>query len=164
MKSTRFDRLLASTAVALVLALSSHAAIAQQTEKSIQTAVPMPDTTLPPPLTAKDVQAPTKQAAPITKDEPTKTGTVTTAAPIATADSGMADKLRELINSKQFERLITHKTDRTGVEGYYGAHGYAPLWVTRQFPGFSNPSARTAIASVRSLRCSAVVRRLWHFR
>jgi murein L,D-transpeptidase YcbB/YkuD len=142
-KSTRFDRLLASTAVALVLALSSHAAIAQQTEKSIQTAVPMPDTTLPPPLTAKDVQAPTKQAAPITKDEPTKTGTVTTAAPIATADSGMADKLRELINSKQFERLITHKTDRTGVEGYYGAHGYAPLWVSN---GAANDRARAAIA------------------
>ena len=32
-KSARFDRLLASTALALVLTLSSHAGMAQQTEK-----------------------------------------------------------------------------------------------------------------------------------
>ena len=123
MKSTRFDRLLASTALALVLALSSNIAPAQQTETSVQTAVPVPDTSLPPPLTAKDLEAPAKQAAPGTKNEPnqngaaataepTKTGTVPTATPVTTAESGVADKLRELISSKQFERFVSHKADR----------------------------------------------------
>ena len=44
MKSTQFDRLLASTALALVLALSSQAGMAQQTEKPVEASVPMPDT------------------------------------------------------------------------------------------------------------------------
>jgi hypothetical protein len=63
-KSTQFDHLLASTALALVLALSSQAGMAQQTEKPVEASVPMPDTSLPPPLTAKDIEAPAKQAAP----------------------------------------------------------------------------------------------------
>ena len=54
MKSARFDRLLASTALALVLALSSHAGMAQQSDLRVVAAVPVPDTTLPPPPTAKD--------------------------------------------------------------------------------------------------------------
>src|SRR5450756_721243 len=59
-KSARFNRLLASTALGLVLVLGSHAgnpqaALAQQSEQQIEAAVPMPDTDLLPPLTAKDV-------------------------------------------------------------------------------------------------------------
>ena len=52
---------LASTALGLVLVLSSHPGMAQQADK-IDAAVPMPDTTLPPPLTAKDVAAPSQYA------------------------------------------------------------------------------------------------------
>ena len=48
-KSARFDRLLASTALALVLALSSHSGMAQQSQNRVVAAVPVPDTTLPPP-------------------------------------------------------------------------------------------------------------------
>jgi L,D-transpeptidase YcbB len=153
-KSTRFDRLLASTALALVLALSSHSVLAQRTETSVQTAVPVPDTSLPPPLTAKDLEAPAKQAAPVIKDEPkqnaaataaepAKTGTVPTAAPVATADGGIADKLRELISSKQFERFVSHKADRAGIEAFYGSHNYAPIWVSNNA---SNARAKAAAA------------------
>jgi L,D-transpeptidase YcbB len=153
-KSTRFDRLLASTALALVLALSSHSALAQRTETSVQTAVPVPDTSLPPPLTAKDLEAPAKQAAPVIKDEPkqnaaataaepAKTGTVPTAAPVATADGGIADKLRELISSKQFERFVSHKADRAGIEAFYGSHNYAPIWVSNNA---GNARAKAAAA------------------
>ena len=154
MKSSRFDSLLASTALALVLALSSHGAGAQQTEAAVQMAVPVPDTSLPPPLTAKDVEAPAKQPAPATKDgakqnaaaaaaEPAKTGTVPTATPVATADGAIAEKLRELISSKQFERFVSHKADRTGIEAYYGSHNYAPLWVTNNA---ANARAKSATA------------------
>ena len=68
-ESPRFNSLLASTAVAIVLAVSSHAGLAQQADKPAEASVPMPDTTLPPPLTAKDVETPAAQApAPIAND------------------------------------------------------------------------------------------------
>ncbi len=152
-KSARFERLLASTALALVLALSSHAGMAQQTEKPAAASVPVPDTTLPPPLTARDIEAPAKQAAPaaIIKDEPKqnaaalaseppKTATAN-AAPAAT-DNPVADKLRELITGKQFERLVSRKADRAGIEAYYTAHNYVPLWVNNNA---GNERAKAAI-------------------
>jgi murein L,D-transpeptidase YcbB/YkuD len=155
-KNTRFDRLLASTALALVLVLSSQAGMAQQTEKPAEASVPMPDTSLPPPLTAKDVEAPAKQAAPanrITDEskqnaatpsaEPAKAATAPAAAPVPTADSGVADKLRELIGSRQFERLVGPKADRAGIEAFYSARNYAPLWVTNNA---GNERAKAAIA------------------
>ena len=150
MKIARFDRLLASTALALVLALSSHAGMAQQTEKAIQASVPMPDTTLPPPLTAKDVQEKPSQATPAGPKqdaappaEGAKAATPAAAAPAATAESGVADKLRELIASRQLERLVNHKADRAGIEAYYSAHSYAPLWVSNNA---GNDRAKTATA------------------
>ncbi len=60
----------------------------------------MPDTTLPPPLTMKDIEKPAAQAAPapIVKDEPKQTATTPAAepakaAPTATAGSEIGDKL-----------------------------------------------------------------------
>jgi L,D-transpeptidase YcbB len=56
-KFVRLERLLASTAFGLILALSGHAVMAQQTEQQIEAAVPVPDTTPVPPPTLKDVQS-----------------------------------------------------------------------------------------------------------
>jgi len=155
-ESTQFDHLLASTALALVLALSSQAGMAQQTEKPVEASVPMPDTSLPPPLTAKDIEAPAKQAAPAKRTtdeskqnaatpsaEPAKAAAAPAAAPVPTADSGVADKLRELIGSRQFERLVGLKADRAGIEAFYSARNYAPLWVTNNA---GNERAKAAIA------------------
>ena len=57
MKSVRFDRLLATTAFGLALALSCESGQAQQPapDRKIDAAVPMPDTSFPPPPTAKDL-------------------------------------------------------------------------------------------------------------
>ena len=152
MKSARFERLLASTALALVLALSSHAGMAQQTEKPAAASVPVPDTTLPPPLTAKDIEAPAKQAAPaaIIKDEPKQNAAAPAAEPAktattvpATTDNPVAEKLRELITGRQFERFVSRKADRAGIEAYYSAHNYAPLWVSNNA---GNERAKGAIA------------------
>jgi hypothetical protein len=73
-KSPRLNSLLASTAAVLVLAVSSHAGVAQQANTPAEASIPMPDTTLPPPLTLKDIEKPAAQAAPapIVKDEPSK--------------------------------------------------------------------------------------------
>jgi hypothetical protein len=71
-KSPRFSSLLASTAVALALAVSNHAGLAQQADKPAAASIPMPDTTLPPPLTLKDIEkpAPLGKPTPVVQDEP----------------------------------------------------------------------------------------------
>jgi L,D-transpeptidase YcbB len=146
-KSARFDRLLASTALVLVLALSSHAATAQQTESLTQAAVPVPDTSLPPPLTAKDIQPPAKQA---TKEEPKQDAAApasepakSTAAAAPTPDSPVGEKLRELITGRQFDRLVSRKADRAGIEAFYSGRNYAPLWVSNNI---ANERTKAAIA------------------
>src|SRR5690242_17956634 len=148
-KSVRFNRLLASTALGLALALASHAGMAQQSEQAatIDAGVPVPDTTLPPPPTVKDLTPPpdmqspaaaaeapkddTAKAAPAAADSPAQAAAVPKdepkaepapaptekaaapavepAQPVAAAsgvtDEAVAGKLRELIGSKQFDRI-----------------------------------------------------------
>ncbi len=159
MKSARFNRLLASTALGLVLVLGSHAgnpqeALAQQSEQQIEAAVPMPNTDLLPPLTAKDVastpstpsadiKAEPKQDAAAPAAEPAKAAAVPAATPVsATADSAVADQLRETISGK-LDRIVSHKADREGVEAFYKARDYKPLWVS---DGAADERAKAAIA------------------
>jgi L,D-transpeptidase YcbB len=149
-KTARFDRLLASTALALVLALSSHAGMAQQSDASVVAAVPVPDTTLPPPPTAKDIGVTTAPAAsPAPKQdtatpvaEPAKAAATPASSPTMTADGGLGDKIHELISSKQFERIVSRKADRAGIEAYYSSHNYAPLWISNNA---ANERAKSAI-------------------
>jgi len=148
-KSVRFERLLASTAFGLVLALSSHAGIAQQPDRQTNaTAVPMPNTDQLPPLTAKDVpdlnQGSSSQPAETAgapkaepKAEP-KQDTATTpsaepakaeAAPATGPDAQVADQLRDMITgNKKLDRLVARKDDRAGVEQFYKARDFKPLW------------------------------------
>src|SRR5215470_14190707 len=148
-KSARFDRLLASTALVLVLSLSSHAGIAQQSDNPTTASVPVPDTTLPPPLTAKDVEAPAKQAAPAAAMEEPKQNATTApsesakAANNATPTDPVGEKLRELIAGRQFDLLVGRKADRAGIEAYYNSHNYAPIWVSNNA---GNDRAKAAIA------------------
>jgi murein L,D-transpeptidase YcbB/YkuD len=148
-KSVRFNSLLASTALGLVLLLGSHSGMAQQTDNKVTTAVPTPDTALPPPLTAKDVTstpAATPAAEPAKtepKTEPAKTASepATTAAS-ATGDSAVADQLRQTITGK-LDRIVSRKADRDGVEAFYKARDYAPLWVNS---GAATERAKAAMA------------------
>jgi len=137
--------------------LSSHAGMAQQSEKQIESAVPMPDTSLPPPLTAKDVEDTPSKAAPAdiarnatkqdaaaaepSKTEPTVTAPAATTTS-ATADNAITDKLREMIAGK-LDRSVSRKADRAGIESFYSARNYAPLWVSA---GAANERAQSAIA------------------
>ena len=166
---TGFDRVLASTAFGLVLALSSHPGMAQQS-----------DTSLPPPLTAKDVADIARQAAPaepeaepnketaaaaseLAKPQPKEAAAlppgellkpgVTTqdavapaaepATPVsAAADNAVADQLRDMIASK-LDGFVIRKADREGMASFYKARNYAPLWVSN---GAADARAKTAIA------------------
>ena len=147
MKSVRFERLLASTALGLALVLSSHAGMAQTPDaKQVDSAVPMPDTTVPAPPTAKDfepksapaaaTEAPKQTAAPSTVPPPAATLATTV------ADSAVSDKLRELVSGK-LDRTISRKADRDGVEQFYKARNFAPLWVSN---GAGNDRAKSATA------------------
>src|SRR5215475_7046387 len=148
-KSARFDRLLASTALVLVLALSSHAGIAQQSDNPTTASVPGPDMTLSPPLTAKDVEAPAKQASPAAAmEEPKQNATTAPSEPAKAANNAtptdpVGEKLRELIAGRQFDLLVGRKADRAGIEAYYKSHNYAPIWVSNNA---GNDRAKAAIA------------------
>jgi murein L,D-transpeptidase YcbB/YkuD len=166
---------MASTAVGLLL-LSGHAANAQQalTEQQLEAAIPVPDTTLPPPPTLRDLspapaagatpaaepdKAAAAPSAPAVKAEAPKAETVPAGSKEAAAPSqnaanpaaepaktglsnaAVASSLRELIAGKQFERIVGRKADRAGVEAFYKARDYAPIWVT---DGAENARARSA--------------------
>jgi murein L,D-transpeptidase YcbB/YkuD len=148
-KTARFNRLLASTALGVALVLGSHAGMAQQADQQIDSAVPMPDTELPPPLTAKDVAvtpdaakveskqeavapaaapAPEKAAvAPAAAPEPAKAAAAPAPAPVS-ADTAVADQLRDIITAK-LDHFVPRKPDREGVEAFYKARDYKPLLV-----------------------------------
>jgi murein L,D-transpeptidase YcbB/YkuD len=148
-KTARFNRLLATTALGVALVLGSHAGMAQQADQQIDSAVPMPDTELPPPLTAKDVAvtpdaaeveskqdavapaaapAPEKAAvAPVAAPEPAKAAAAPAPAPVS-ADTAVADQLRDLITAK-LDHFVPRKPDREGVEAFYKARDYKPLLV-----------------------------------
>jgi murein L,D-transpeptidase YcbB/YkuD len=149
----------------LALLLTSHPGYAQQTDQQrIDAAVPVPDTTLPPPLTARDIeQAPAGAAAIDTKPiepkqeaatpavEPPKAAPVQNATspaaepakPVVSADAALTDKLREFVTGRQLDRIVARKADRAAVEAFYAARNYAPLWIAN---GAAAARANSAIA------------------
>jgi murein L,D-transpeptidase YcbB/YkuD len=168
-KSAKIERLLASSALGLALLFMTHPVLAQPPEQAIEAAVPMPDTSQIPPPTAQDIGRVTPAApAPATlapaapapaasaeskadaaspSAEPAKAAataaTPTTTVADATSDSAVADSLRSLISGKQFDRAITRKLDREGIEAFYKARDYAPLWLSH---GAIDDRAKAAIA------------------
>jgi murein L,D-transpeptidase YcbB/YkuD len=137
-KTARFNRLLASTALGVALVFASHAGMAQQSNQQIDSAVPVPNTDLLPPLTAKDIavapeatKAESKQdvATPAVAPAPAPAKAAAAPAPVApTADSAVADQLRDLISGK-LERIVARKPDREGVEAFYKARDFKPFMV-----------------------------------
>jgi L,D-transpeptidase YcbB len=120
------------------------------TEKKIEATVPVPDTRLPPPLTAQDVGATatekkieaavpvpdTRQLPPLTVKD------VAAVAPSPTGEVAVAESLRDLI-AHRLDRYVARKPDREGVEAYYKAHDFQPIWVS---DGAANARAKAAIA------------------
>src|SRR6185437_9219763 len=68
--------------------------------------------------------------------------TATVPAATTTADHAVADQLRDLITGK-LDRTVSRKADRAGIEAFYKARDYAPLWVT---DNAANDRAKAAIA------------------
>ena len=160
MKSVKFERLferfLASSALSLGLLLAGHPVLADETAKpQTEVAVPLPDypqaiDVAPDANTAAPAAEPAKAAAPAA--EPAKAaapavGPAKAAAPAPTvtadANSVLADKLRDIVTGKQLDRLVSRRAEREGVEQFYKARDYKPLWVS---DGAADDRAKAAIA------------------
>ena len=142
----RFERLLASSALGLGLLLAGHPVFADETAKpQTEVAVPLPD--YPQPInvapdanTAPPAAEPAKATAPAA--EPAKAAAP---APTVTADANsmLADRLRDIVTGKQLDRLVSRRAEREGVEQFYKARDYKPLWVS---DGAAGDRAKAAIA------------------
>ncbi len=164
MKSRIVERLLASSALGLALFLSNQPGYAEDmTPAQVQAAVPMPDTSPIPPPTAQDIGKDVAKdiAAPAAKDtaaakpeaapaaQPAKAAAVdpiTTAAIVA--DSDVASRIHDAITGKSFDRMVPRKADREGVEQFYKARDYKPLWTANGAP---DDRAKAAIAYLKQV-------------
>jgi L,D-transpeptidase YcbB len=158
MPGVRINHLLASTAVALLLAgapavtlagpndTGANAAAtaptpvdADKAPAAIATPQPLDSPNLPattgstPPASAETT--PAAAAAPATTAEPVTTASAP-AAPAAAAtpalsaaDAAVVDQLRNLSSGK-YDRIVGNKKDRTIVDAFYSGRDYAPLWIT----------------------------------
>jgi murein L,D-transpeptidase YcbB/YkuD len=142
-----FERLLASSALGLGLLLAGHPVLADETAKPpTEVAVPLPDypqaiEVAPDANAAATAAEPAKVAAPAA--EPAKAAAAPAPAVTADANSVVADKLRDIVTGKQLDRMVSRRAEREGVEQFYKARDYKPLWVS---DGAADDRAKAAIA------------------
>lgn len=172
MRRQRLDRVLAGSAIALVLAVTGAAYATQENTAAIEAAIPVPEPANVPPPTKADIDLPAAATAPAAAAAPaapaaetpvpaqseaaidvkTLTGKDLVKAPITTAnlsadDIAVAEKLRDLLANRA-ERFFGRKAERQAVETFYRDRGFAPLWVERGAP---SARATAAIAYLRGV-------------
>src|SRR6266851_3312941 len=155
MSGHRYDRILASTALALILATPIAAGAAPRSSApqvaavpaTTATAQPAAETTaattpdaLPPEIT---IPAPPAQPA---AAKPEQTATETTVAPdpmaaLDPADRPIAEKMRDLLAGKT-DKIFTSKKERSAVDTFYQNRNFAPLWLDK---GIENARAKAVI-------------------
>ncbi len=148
MLGVRFDQFLASTAIALLVAGTAGGQAVKPAPAATVTEAPA--TTQPVTATGGD-EVPVVVSTPPAEDAaaPTQTpingaapATAPVAGTVAETTSPVAEQLRELANGK-FDRMIGGGKERAAFEAYYGAHNYAPIWIT---DGKLNERAKAVIA------------------
>jgi murein L,D-transpeptidase YcbB/YkuD len=193
-KSVRFERLLASTALGVLLALSTQSGMAQQSEPKAAVTLPAMDDS----SAAKGASA--EQAVETAIDQAVSSGEAAAASPApqanvdkksdvteskqdaaenksaadakqdaaapaaaepadaaaaapdaAPARSALAEQLQDLISGKRLDRLIARKDDREGVEAFYKARDYKPLWVSEGSADSRAKAARAYLAQVETV-------------
>jgi L,D-transpeptidase YcbB len=171
MNGHRYERILASTALALILAAPIAAGAAPRSSAPRVAAVPAttataqpaaepttpdalpPEITIPAPPAAAPVQPATEPAA---TAKPASEKTETTAAeptvapdPMAAldpADRPIAEKMRDLLAGKT-DKIFTSKKERTAVDAFYQNRNFATLWLDK---GIENARAKAVIARMKS--------------
>src|SRR5262249_20682619 len=156
MRGLGYDRILAGTALALVLAL---APTAYAQPDLLGPDVPMPARATPPPPTGADVVDKDATTGAVT---PPATATPAAVIPAATtpaegmpeaatppdplasldpADRPIAEKMRDLLGAK-VDKIFGNKKERASVEAFYQNGNFAPLWLDK---GIVNARAKAAI-------------------
>jgi murein L,D-transpeptidase YcbB/YkuD len=139
MGHARFDHLLAGTALAAALALTaSGGALAQSGKEPAKT-----QTAAAPAPASSDVTPSTNAKASAANTEPFGPVTGTAATKTSSADSAIAEKLKEQIASGKFDRFFGGKKERTPIESFYSSRDFAPLWIA---DGAMSDRAKTAAA------------------
>ncbi len=155
MRSARFEPLLAGTAIALALALTSYTGSAfAQSAATVTASVPMPESADLPPPSLKDITppAPTPAAKPEVAApapapaETTSSVPASTGAKFATAsaaDTAVVEKLRDQLAAGKFDRILGGKRERATIEAFYSSRDFAPLWIA---DGATSERAKAAAA------------------
>jgi murein L,D-transpeptidase YcbB/YkuD len=171
MRSARFERLLATTAVVLALgvttstdsafansgrakvaamsapAKSAEPAKATEPAKSTEAAAPVDDLSPGKPGAARPAAnepakpAATETAKPAPSDTTTASVPAGKAATTSASDTAIVDKLREQFAAGKYDRIFGGKKERVAVEAFYAKRDFAPLWIT---DGARNERGRAA--------------------
>jgi L,D-transpeptidase YcbB len=149
MRHAGFDRLLMGTALVTALALTAYSSDASaQRARATAAATPAPAASadLPSP-SVKDITAdkPADKPAQTANAASDLTSSVSgaTSAKTTSADSAIADKLREQIAAGKFDRILGGRKDRAPVEAFYSTREFAPLWIA---DGAMSERAKTVAA------------------
>jgi murein L,D-transpeptidase YcbB/YkuD len=168
MRKERFDRFLAGTMLALIVATPTIALSAPDRVESVRplppslngmthrrrdaAPVPPPPANYTPPAYVPAPPAPEPRAqAPV--EPPRETVVNEAPAPsqldksLAAGDAQITDKLRDLVTSKQMDRRIDRAPERKAIETFYAGRGYTPLWIR---DGRLTANAKSAIARLKN--------------
>ena len=156
MRGLRYHRILAGTAVALVLAAAVTGAHAASTKGAVAPK-PAKVTTAAPATSPKE--APPTTAATTTADVGSTPDNVSSAVPATSetaapdpfaaldpADRPIAEKIRDLLAAKT-DKIFASKKEHAAVETFYQNRNMAPLWLEK---GVASERAKTAVARIRA--------------
>ena len=165
MRGSRYDHILASTALALILAApfggvardldvvagepATKLAAVPMAAENAQTAGPAPAVAPAPASVPAAAPAHEPQAAPAGTADPAagmeQTATPDPLASLSPADRAVAEKIRDLLATRS-EKIFSNKKERAAAEAFYQNRNLKPLWLDE---GVENPSAKSAIARLK---------------
>jgi murein L,D-transpeptidase YcbB/YkuD len=170
MRGLRYDRILAGTAAALVLAAATGADAASTKSvpahkpikvstpvldplpdpKPIQTAIPASSGTTTADITAEPAGSPVKaETAPVPSATPAAASESAAPDPFASldpADRPIAEKIRDLLTAK-IDKIFATKKEHAAVEAFYQNRNWASLWLDK---GIESDRAKAAVARIRA--------------
>ncbi len=157
MRRPRYDHILASTALALILAAPFGAMARNIQVIPLPTPAPFKETsTQAPSATINPANAPAA-ASPVTSTDPATVAEQAAAPdPLASldpADRVIAEKIRDLLTTKG-DTIFSDKKERAGVEAFYQSRNLMPLWLDK---GVENARARAAIARLKDADADGLV-------
>ena len=152
MRGDRYDRILAGTALTLILTFAS----AHAQPDLLEARMPLPEQSTLPPPSAADVTGTTSNSSATPSATPTPAAPIDSATatpeaapdPLASldpADRPIAEKMRELLTAK-VDKIFPNRKERSVVETFYQNNNFAPLWFER---GVVSARAKSAIERLR---------------